>query len=113
MTREEVANMITSMNLPCAYNEFNDNTPQEPPFICWFFARTDDFIADNQNFQNIEVLNIELYTKYKDFELDDAIEAVLQSAGLVWYKETNYIADEKIYQTAYECEVLNTASDNQ
>ena len=111
MTRENIAAMIESMNLPCAYEQFNDNTPQEPPFICWFFARDDDFKADNQNYSNIEVLNIELYTRYKDFELDDTVEAVLQAAGLVWYKETNYIEAEKIFQTAYECEVVITASE--
>lgn len=109
MTREEVAAMVESIKLPCAYYEFNENTPQTPPFVCWFFSRDDDFKADNQNFQNIEILNIELYTKYKDFELDDTIENVLKSNGLVYYKETNFIDSEKLYQTAYECEVLITA----
>ena len=109
MTREEVATMIESMNLPCAYYEFNDDTPQEPPFICWFFSVDADFKADNQNYANIEVLNIELYTRYKDFELDDTIEAVLKQNGLVWYKETSYVENEKMYQTSYECEVMITS----
>ena len=111
MTREEIAAIVESMNLPCAYYEFNDDTPQEPPFICWFFSSDNDFKADNENFSNIEVLNIELYTKYKDFEQDDAVEAVLKQNGLVWYKETNYIENEKMYQTAYECQVVITASE--
>ena len=110
MTREEIAAMIESINLPCAYDEFNDDTPQEPPFICWFFSTDDDFKADNQNYANIEVLNIELYTRFKDFELDATIESALLANGLVWRKEANKIDAEKIYQTAYECEVVITAS---
>lgn len=106
MTREEIAAMIESIGLPCAYYEFDDNTPQEPPFVCWFFSASDDMIADNVNYAHIETLNIELYTRYKDFDLDATIESVLNAHGLVYYKETNKIDTEKIYQTSYESEVL-------
>lgn len=106
MTREQIAAMIESMKLPCAYYEFNDNTPQEPPFICWFFSASNDMIADNTNYAHIEVLNVELYTKYKDFDREKEIENILNANGLVYYKETNYIEEEKIFQTSYESEVL-------
>lgn len=106
MTREQIAAMIESMKLPCAYYEFNDNTPQEPPFICWFFSVSNDMIADNTNYAHIEVLNVELYTKYKDFDREKEIENILNASGLVYYKETNYIEEEKIFQTSYESEVL-------
>lgn len=106
MTREEIAAMVESIGLPCAYYEFNDNTPQEPPFVCWFFSSDNDFKADNQNYSHIEILNIELYTRYKDFETDDTIESILTANGLTWAKETSFIENEKMYQTSYESEVL-------
>ena len=84
MTREEIAAMIESIGLPCAYYEFDDNTPQEPPFVCWFFSASDDMIADNVNYAHIETLNIELYTRYKDFDLDATTESVLNAHGLVY-----------------------------
>lgn len=98
--------MIQSFNLPCAYYQFNDDTPQEAPFVCWFFSRDDDFKSDNQNYVNIEVLNIELYTAEKDFSLESSIENTLKTNGFTWSKESSFVDDEKIWQTAYECEVV-------
>lgn len=106
MTREEIATMIESIKLPCAYDQFDDDTPQEPPFICWFFSVNDDLAADNVNYAHIETLNVELYTRYKDFETEAIIEKTLNDNGLVYHKETNKIDTEKMYQTAYESEVL-------
>lgn len=106
MTREKIAEMVESIGLPTAYYEFNDDTPQEPPFVCWFFSRDDDFKADDINYSHIEVLNIELYTRYKDFELDATIESVLNAHGLVYAKESNKIDAERIWQTSYESEVI-------
>lgn len=106
MTRTEVFEMVESIGLPCAYYQFNDNTPQKPPFVVWFFSSDDDFVADNENYTNIEVLNIELYTYNKDFELDAVVEQVLKENGFVWSKESSFIESEKIWQTAYESEVI-------
>jgi hypothetical protein len=51
-------------------------------------------------------LNIELYTREKDFENEATIEGVLADNDLTYYKEENYIDSEKMYQIAYEMEVI-------
>ena len=52
---------------------------------------------------------MELYTDYKDFALEQALEAVLKGMGLSWAKSETYIDSEKMHETVYETEVLLNA----
>lgn len=106
MTQKQVAKMVKDIGLPNAYYQFPEGTKQKPPFICFFFTGSDDVFADNQNYQRIEVLNIELYTAEKDFDNEALIERTLAENHLTFYKEENYIDTEKMWQIAYEMEVL-------
>lgn len=106
MTHKEIAQMIASVGLPYAYYQFPENTPQTPPFICFFYSSTDDVFADDTNYQRIVQLNIELYTSVKDFSLEASLEGILAQNGLTYYKEENHIDSEKLYQIAYEMEVM-------
>ena len=106
MTHKEVAEMVKSIGLPYAYYQFPEGTGQALPFVCFFYSSSDDLYADDSNFQRIMRLNIELYTGEKDFDLEDKTEEILSGAGLTYYKEENYIDSEKMWQIAYEMEVL-------
>lgn len=106
MTYKEIAAMIESIGLPYAYYQFPEGTGQEPPFVVFFYSNIDDLYADESNYQRIVTLNIELYTREKDFEKEATVEGILQNSGLSYYKEENYIDSEKMYQIAYEMEVI-------
>lgn len=106
MSRKEVYTMIQSIGLPCAYYEFPENTGQAPPFVVWFFATDTDVKADDTNYCDKEVIAVELYTKIRDFDQERAVEAVLTANGFCYSKEPNFIQKEKIWQIAYESEVL-------
>lgn len=106
MTYKEIAAMIESIGLPYAYYQFPEGTGQEPPFVVFFYSDIDDLYADESNYQRIVTLNIELYTREKDFEKEATVEGILQNSGLSYYKEENYIDSEKMYQIAYEMEVI-------
>lgn len=106
MTYKEISQMIAGAGLPYAYYQFPEDTPQAPPFICFFFSNTDDVFADDTNYQRIVQLNIELYTNVKDFELEASLEEILTNNNLTYYKEESYIDSEKLYQIAYEMEVM-------
>lgn len=106
MTYTEISSMIESIGLPYAYYQFPEGTGQAPPFICFFYSGIDDLYADDVNYQRIATLNIELYTSEKDFEHEEIIEEILADKGLTYYKEENYISTEKMYQIAYEMEVI-------
>lgn len=106
MTFQEVKNMVESIGLPYAYFQFPEGTRQAPPFICFFYTNSDDLFADNSNYQDIRRLNIELYTSTKDFALEKTIEDTLKLNGFSYYREENFIETEKIWQIAYEMEVM-------
>ena len=109
MTFQEVKNMVESIGLPYAYFQFPEKTGQAPPFVCFFYTNSDDLFADNSNYQDIRRLNIELYTSTKDFALEKTIEDTLKLNGFSYYREENFIETEKIWQIAYEMEVLISA----
>lgn len=106
MTYKEIASMIESIGLPYAYYQFSEDTAEAPPFVVFFYSQTADLYADDLNFQRIEQLNIELYTSEKDFELEARIEKLLSDHGLTYYREESYLDSEKMYQIAYETEVI-------
>lgn len=104
MTLTEVGTMISSINLPYRYSHFSE-TPT-PPYVVYYYPSENDVMADNSNYANRRQLFIELYTRTKDFDTESAVESVLKSAGLSWYKSTDFLNDEKLFQTTYETEVI-------
>lgn len=108
MTRKEVAQMVDSIGLPYAYYQFDEDTAQAPPFVVFFFSTSNDLYADQTNYQRIDSLSIEFYSSEVDFDTEEAIEAILNDAGLTFYKEQSYIESERIWQTAYDMEIVLT-----
>ena len=106
MTYQEIAAMVASINLPYAYYQFPEGTGQAPPFVVFFFSQTNDLYADETNYQRIVTLNVELYTSEKDFDTESNVEKILTNNNLTYYKEENYIDSEKMWQIAYEMEVI-------
>lgn len=112
MTYKELKNFISSLGLPYAYNEFPDDTPQEPPFICFLFDSSNDFLADDTNYAKIRPLTIELYTSVKDFELEDTIEAALSAGGFVYSRDETYLDNEHMNMVIYTTEIIITEENN-
>lgn len=112
MTREEVAAMVSAVGIPYAYYQFDDKTAADPPFICFFYGNSEDLVADNQNYQTIERLYIELYTDEKDFNLEATVEGILKNWGLPFYKSEEHIDSEKLYEVVYETTVIITEESN-
>lgn len=108
MTYKEVNTMLSSVGIPYAYNQFDNDTPQEPPFICFLYDHGDDLIADNTNYQLIRMLSVELYTDTKDFELEQTVEDMLNANGLVYSKQETYLESERMYMITFEADVVIT-----
>lgn len=104
MTLKEVATLIASFGFSCRYSHFSE-TPA-PPYVVYYYPSENDVMADNSNYANRRQLFIELYTKGKDFTSESTIESALKGAGLTWYKQTDFLNDEKLFQTTYELEVI-------
>lgn len=108
MTTEEVNDLVAGFGLPYAYYQFEQNTVQAPPFLCFFFGPSSDFQADNTNFQSIWELNIELYTDRKDFGLEEKLETAFDRLELPCDKEETYLDKEHMHMTSYTMDVIIT-----
>lgn len=106
MTLQEISSMVESIGLPYAYYQFSKESPVVPPFICFFYPNNDDLKADNINYSSINALSIELYTDEKRFDLESAVESALTANGLAYSKEESYIDTERMFQIAYDMEVV-------
>lgn len=106
MTRQEIADLFSPVNLPTTYEFWPIGEAPDLPYICYYFPDNDDFYADNENFVKIRRLNIELYTSTKDFTLEDTVEGILEANHLGYDKTSLYIEAEKMYQILYQTEVL-------
>lgn len=104
MTLKEIAALIASTKLPWSYSHFV-KTPA-PPYVVYYYPGETDVHADDSNYVNKRQLNVELFTTKKDPETEAAVEDALRGAGLTWYKQTDFLSDEKLYQTTYEMEVI-------
>lgn len=104
MTLKEVASLVASIGYPSRYSHFSE-TPN-PPYVVYYYPSETDPYADNSNYINKRQFFVEVFTKTKDVSVEASVEAVLKSAGLSWYKQTDFLNDEKLYQTTYEMEVI-------
>ena len=106
----EINTMLGQTGLPKTYYSWPEDDPAHPvpplPYIVWYFPNTDNFAADDRVYSHIEALNIELYTRTKDFETEAAVEAVLAAHGIVWERQESWIESEKMYEVLYTMEVI-------
>ena len=108
MTYRQVAEMVSSIGVPYAYYQFPNNSGIAPPFVCFYFDSSNDFAADNTNYQRIRPLSIELYTDNKDFTLEQTVENVLNQNGLVYSREETYLDSERMYMVTFMTEIIIT-----
>ena len=108
MTYKQVAEMVGSIGVPYAYYQFPNNTGIAPPFVCFYFESSNDFAADNVNYQRIRPLSIELYTDNKNFTLEQTVENVLNQNGLVYSREETYLDSERMYMVTFMTDIIIT-----
>lgn len=112
MTYLEFATLVTGIEIsegvtiPAAYFQFEKETAKEPPFICYYYAGSNDVMADNSNYARVRPVIVELYTDNKDFALEKIVENVFISHDIPFYKMEAYIESEKMYQITYNMEVV-------
>lgn len=108
MTYKEVYTMLSGAGVPVAYNAFPTDNPKAPPYICYLWTGSNDFAADDTNYQAIRPVQIELYTNDKDFELEAAVEAVLKANSLPFTRDETYLDSERMYMIVFRTEIVIT-----
>lgn len=88
MTHEEVKALVEEMGLPYAYDHFAEGESPDPPFICFLYPKAENFGADNLVYHHFNRLDIEVYTDYKDPDMEANIEEVLTAHELYYEKRS-------------------------
>jgi hypothetical protein len=106
MKHSDIAPILEQTRLPVTYGYWPEGHAPKLPYLVWYLPGSVNMAADDAVYQRIDDLNVELYTKTKDFATEAAVEAVLDGAGLVWDKEETYLSDEHMYEVLYTMEVI-------
>lgn len=102
---DEILQIMKEIGLPWAYHHFSEGEAVDPPFAVWLTTGSNNFGADDSAYHKINNINIELYTGAKDLELEDSVEAVLDSHGIFYNKTQVWIASERMFEVLYEFEM--------
>ena len=105
MTYEEIVTMLSGLDIPLAYHHFAEGESLDPPFLIYLSPGSNNFGADGKVYHKAKQIDIELYTDKKEPELEDALEDILDEAGIFYEKTETYIDSEKLYEVLYETEV--------
>lgn len=108
MTYDKIVEMLEETNLPLAYDHFAEGDSPDPPFLVFLFPSSDNFSADGQVYQKIDVLHVELYTDRKQPDVEAKVEAVLDRHGIFYNKTETWIPEERLYEVLYSTEVART-----
>lgn len=102
MKHKEIYEMLQTLNIPVAYDHFNDNKTIQPPFVVYREISPDTFKADGITYYRPYEFEIELVTEKKDIELEEDLEELLTNNNIP-YDITDEVwdNDEKIYHNFY------------
>lgn len=106
MTFKDVNKLVKKTGLKCTYYQWPEKSAPQLPYALFYFPQTNDEYAEDENFSNITALNIEIYTKNKDFATEKKVEDVLRGEGLAWTKTESYLDSEKMYEALYELQIV-------
>ena len=106
MTFKEVADALSLTGYPVTYLSWPDSEVPPLPYICYYYPDMTPETADNTHHAQIYTLNVELYTKNKQFDVEANVEQILLNAGFVFTKEETFLNDENMYEVLYMMEAI-------
>ena len=106
MLLTEIKTMLGQTGLKNTYYSWPEKQAPALPYLVWYLPNSNNVAADDKVYKRVEALNIELYTKTKDFATEQAVEAVLEAWNIVWDKVETYLDDEHMYEVLYQTEIM-------
>ena len=103
MKHKEIFDMLKTLQIPVAYDHFENNKTIKPPFIAYREIAPETFKADGITYFRPYEFEIELVTEKKDVSLQEQVETLLTNYNIPYdmYNEV-WDDDEKIYHNFYE-----------
>lgn len=100
MSEQELYTLLQGAELEVAYDHFK--TPDKiPPFILYRSTDVNAFKADDKTYYKQNNYIVDLITEKKDPEQEGRLEAILEENNIPYDKETDFLEDERVYQTRY------------
>lgn len=101
----DIITAIKGAGFKIAFDSFS--TPQALPFLCYTDQGSNDFYADNENYTNSTVYDLELYTSKKSKATENQITGILKGLGIAYSRNpTTFISEENCYSTVYTFELM-------
>lgn len=105
MTIENLVEMLQELKIPFSYDHFAEGESPEPPFICYLIPGSNNFAADGMVYFKLNEVRIEMYTDFKDLDLESRVEGVLDRHEIFYNKSETWIQSEKLYEVMYAFEM--------
>ena len=103
MTHKQLLQLLKKMKLPVAYDHFDKAV--KPPFLCFWCTGESVLLADDRVYHKSHDYEIGLYTKDKNPETEEQLETLLESAGLIYRMEEDYISAQEVYEITYSIQI--------
>lgn len=101
MSYELINTILTELGIPYTYYQFKE--PQtEDKYIAYIETEKVRFLADNKVYHHEPTFAVELYTKIKDPETEEALITLFDKYDVVWTGgASTWINSEQVYQTVF------------
>lgn len=96
---EKLNSMLEASGLPFRYRAFSDETVPDDCYCVYQFLYSENMAADGNVYKIISKFQIDMFTKTKNIEAEEQLEAALSS--VYWEKEEEYIDDQACYRITY------------
>lgn len=109
MKYTEVKAMLSAiqseLGIPFTYYAFKEKETPNLPYITFDYPSSRNIPAGDTVYQRVDDLVITLYTKNKDFELEESVESFFATYHIVWDKTEDYLDTEHMFEITYETEI--------
>ena len=102
----QMLGLFETYGIPITYYSYPERQAPELPYAVYYFPDERPEAADDRNWGRISTLNIELYTREKDYMVEANVDQILAAYDLVYTKSETYINNEHMFQVLYQTEVI-------
>lgn len=106
----DIPRILKETGLPVTYYAWPEDDLQHPvpdlPYIVFYYPKMRIEPADDHVAAQIVQVNVELYTKNKDFNTEMILEEILDKYSLIYDKGETYLKDESMYEVLYIIEAV-------
>lgn len=100
----QMLGMFATYGIPIVYYSFPDKSAPELPYAVYYFPSSRAEAADNIRHAGVATINVELYTREKNFLLEHTVEQIFERFDLVPDKTETFLPSENMYQVLYQME---------